>query len=161
MNCTNFRTLAITKYPSCILNLNVNDFLQSKIFWLFYMWYSKLLSDLYPRRKMILQIRHCLCCYSLECKLLWLNHSLVIGCRSLLCSKGYQNFVLACRSLSLDFSPLPPTNIMFKCSSLFFTWLLSTTVIPFTGIFKENNNHIYSKSPKCEATLVQIWKKEW
>lgn len=66
MNCTNFRTLAITKYPSCILNLNVNDFLQSKIFWLFYMWYSKLLSDLYPRRKMILQIRHCLCCYSLE-----------------------------------------------------------------------------------------------
>lgn len=66
MNCTNFRTLATTKYPSCILNLNVIDFLQSKIFLFFYIRYSKLLSDLYTQRKMILQIRHCLCCYSLE-----------------------------------------------------------------------------------------------
>lgn len=67
MNCTNFRTFTITKGPSWVISSTVNKFCLLRFcFLIFYLRYSKLLNIPYPRREMILQIRLCLCYYSLE-----------------------------------------------------------------------------------------------
>ena len=69
------RILTITKYPSCVQNLKIMNFCLPSFCFLVYVcfWFvffflrcSVLLNDPYLQRRMILQIRHCLCCYYLE-----------------------------------------------------------------------------------------------